>query len=156
MKRVLAAFLAVATVGAAAPALADDHRRDDRRWEDRWDRRDDRRDDRWDRRHDRWEDRRDYRWDDRAGYRGRQADRLDFRIDQGVRTGRLTRGEAARLYAELNWIAAAERRAARNGLSRYERQELDRRYDRLAWEVRREKRDDDRRYGYGYRDGYRR
>jgi hypothetical protein len=141
MKRVLAAFLALATVGAAAPALAaDDRRWNDRRWEDRWDRG-----------HERY-DRRDHRWDERAGYRGSRADRLDWRIDQGVRSGRLTRREAARLYAELNWIAAAERRAARDGLSWYERRELDRRYDRLAWEVRRQKRDDDRRYGYyGYR-----
>lgn len=154
MKRVLAAFLALATVGAAAPALADDHRR----WDDRYERREDRREDRWerreDRRDDRWE-RRAYRWDDRAGHRGRQADRLDWRIDQGVRNGRLTRAEAARLYAELNWVAAAERRAARNGLSWHERRELDRRYDRLAWEVRRQKRDDDRRYRYGYGYGYR-
>lgn len=152
LKKIMAAALAVATLGAAAPALADDHRRDDRwdRRDERWDRRDDRRDHRI--------DRRDHRWDDRAGYVGRRGDRLDWRIDQGVRSGRLTRGEAARLYAELNWIASAERRASRNGLSRWEREEIDRRYDRLADRVRWEKRDGDRRfddrYGYGY--GHRR
>lgn len=165
-KTLLTAVLTASTLAVALPAAADDDRRDDR-WErrddrrdDRWDRRDERRDDRWDRRGDRWEryddrwERRDdryrstYRWDDRAGYRGRAADRLDWRIDQGVRRGQLTRAEAARLYAELNWLSAAERRAARDGLSWRERQELDRRYDRLAWEVRRERRDDDRRHGY--------
>lgn len=144
LKKLLVASLAVAALGAAAPAMADDDRRYDRydRRDDRYDRRNDRRDDRW--------DRRDYGWDSRAGYVGRRGDRIDHRIDQGVRSGRLTRSEAGRLYAELNWIAAAERRAARNGLSRYERQELDRRYDRLSGRVQWEKRDGERR-DYGYR-----
>lgn len=148
MKRVLAALLAVSALGVALPAAADDHRDDrrfdDRRWEDRWDRRDDRR----------WDDRRgdERRWDDRRGD-GRRGydDRLDDRIDVGVRTGRLTRSEAARLYAELNAVSRLERLYARDGLSRWERQDLDRRYDRLAGQVRWESRDDDRRYDYGYR-----
>lgn len=153
-KTLIAAVLAMSALAAAVPAAAQD-RRDDRwdRRDDRWDRRDERGDRRWERHDDRWDRRADryrpsYRWDDRPGYRGRTADRLDWRIDRGLRSGQLTRAEAARLYAELNWIATAERRAARDGLSWRERQELDRRYERLAWDIRRERRDDDRRYGH--------
>ncbi len=75
----------------------------------------------------------------------RQA-QLDHRIDQGVRNGQLTRREAASLRAEFNQIARIEASYRRDGLSNWERADLDRRFDNLAQRVRFERRDrqDDR------------
>lgn len=77
----------------------------------------------------------------------RQA-QLDRRIDQGLRSGQLTRGEAMRLRDEFRDIARLENRYRRGGLSTWEVADLDRRFDRLAMQVRWERRDDDRRYGW--------
>lgn len=96
----------------------------------------------------------------RDGYRGygqwqsinaRQAN-LDRRIDIGVRNGSLTRSEAVRLRAEFRQISYLEQRYRRtgNGLNAWERQDLDRRFDRLSARIRSERRD-----GQDYR-GYRR
>lgn len=75
----------------------------------------------------------------------RQA-QLDHRIDQGVRNGQLTRREAVALRAEFNQIARIEASYRRDGLSNWERADLDRRFDNLAQRVRFERRDrqDDR------------
>ncbi len=72
---------------------------------------------------------------------------LDRRIDVGERNRQLSRREATRLRAELNALVRLERTYIRGGLSARERMELDRRYDRLALQVRAERRDhDNRRY----------
>jgi hypothetical protein len=72
---------------------------------------------------------------------------LDRRIDNGLRNGALSRREAGRLKTELNSLVRLERSYLRGGLTRWERTDLDRRYDRLAVQVRMERRDrDDRRY----------
>jgi hypothetical protein len=72
---------------------------------------------------------------------------LDRRIDQGLRNRSLSRREADRLKAELNSLVRLERSYLRGGLSRTERNDLDRRYDRLSAQVREERRDrDDRRH----------
>jgi len=77
----------------------------------------------------------------------RQA-RLNQRIDQGIRSGQLTRAEAYRLRAEFRRIAYLESRYRHsNGLNGWERADLDRRFDALAAQVRFERRDGDR-YGY--------
>ena len=55
----------------------------------------------------------------------RQA-RLDRRIDRGLRTGELTRYEAWRLRSEFRRIAYLESRYRMNGLSAWERADLDR------------------------------
>jgi hypothetical protein len=68
---------------------------------------------------------------------------LDRRIDQGVRNGQLSRREASRLRDELNSLVRLERQYQRGGLSRWERQDLDRRYDRLSAQVRAERHDRD-------------
>lgn len=68
---------------------------------------------------------------------------LDRRIEQGERTRQLSRREAISLRAELNDLVRLEARYARNGLSRQERADLDRRYDRLSAKVRYERRDHD-------------
>ncbi|MBX3594246.1 hypothetical protein [Sphingomonas sp.] len=90
--------------------------------------------------------------DDRRGDTGwwninqRQA-QLDRRIDQGVRSGQLTRVEAARLRAEFRGIAALEARYRRSapGLTMAERRDLDRRFDILARKIRWERSDWERR-----------
>jgi hypothetical protein len=83
----------------------------------------------------------------------RQA-QLDRRIDQGLRRGELTRREAMRLRNEFHQIARMEARYRADGLSPRERADLDRRFDRLAAQIRWER--SDRQYGSGYGDGYRR
>ncbi|HEY9217251.1 MAG TPA: hypothetical protein VIO94_04325 [Phenylobacterium sp.] len=70
-----------------------------------------------------------------------RLDRLDNRIDVGVQNGDLTRAEAARLRAEFNALAMTETRYRANGLTAYERSDLDRRYDQLATRVRFERND---------------
>ncbi|MGQ0533103.1 MAG: hypothetical protein ACT4OF_10505 [Caulobacteraceae bacterium] len=71
----------------------------------------------------------------------RQA-RLDARIDAGVRSGDLTRGEAARLRDEFRDLARLEARyRASYGLSSSERRDLDMRFDRLSAQIRYERND---------------
>lgn len=83
----------------------------------------------------------------------RQA-QLDRRIDQGIRRGDLDRREAMRLRAEFRQIARMEARYRQNGLSNWERADLDRRFDRLAAQIRWERRDNQYGQGYGYGRDY--
>lgn len=78
----------------------------------------------------------------------RRKMQLDRRIETGLRSGRLTPREAARLRAEFDDIARLEYRFSRNGLSPREMAILDQRFDRLADRIRWERRDDQRRYGW--------
>ena len=66
--------------------------------------------------------------------------RLDDRIDRGIRRGCLSRREADRLRAEFRNIAAVEAQYRRTGggLNQWERQDLDRRFDRLGDDIRRQ------------------
>jgi ABC-type microcin C transport system permease subunit YejB len=76
----------------------------------------------------------------------RQAS-LEQRIDQGVRSGALTRPEAQRLRSELASLDRLESRyRASHGLDPRERADLDRRFDQLSAQVRFQKHDDQRRY----------
>jgi hypothetical protein len=62
----------------------------------------------------------------------RQAN-IERRIDQGVRTGDLTRREAAQLRDQYRDITRLEAHYRRDGrLTPSERADLDRRYDRLS------------------------
>lgn len=72
---------------------------------------------------------------------------LDARIDAGVRDGSLTRREAANLRAEFQQIVALEGRYRRDGLSARERQDLERRFDRLSAQIYAARHDRDRRRG---------
>lgn len=74
----------------------------------------------------------------------RQA-QLERRIDQGVRNGSLSRREATRLRSEFNTLERLERQYRRGGLSAWERNDLDRRFDRLAAQIRAERHDRDNR-----------
>ena len=90
------------------------------------------------------------RGDDRRGYQSinQRQQRLDQRIDRGLRGGTLSQREARRLREEFRQIAYLEMRYRQGGLSGWERADLDRRFDRLEYQVRRERRDND--YGSGY------
>ncbi len=85
----------------------------------------------------------------------RQA-RIENRINQGIRSGALTRPEAARLRNEFREISRLENRyrASRPGLTMAERRDLDRRFDALERRIRIEKNDRDGRGNH--RGGYRR
>lgn len=156
MKRIIASVLAVSAIAAAAPALAQtynpygDYDRDG--VANRYDYNDgygnnDRRG--------------DYGYGNRGGYRGYgqwqgvsgRINAIERRIDVGIRSGQITRNEAYRLRGELRNITYLETRYRRSGgMSAWERTDLDRRLDRLAVQVRMERRDMDR---YGFR-GYHR
>jgi hypothetical protein len=74
----------------------------------------------------------------------RQA-RLDDRIDAGVRTGDLTRAEAARLRSDFQGLARLEASYRTGGLSRWERADLDHRFDALNARIVSQRSDDQRR-----------
>lgn len=80
----------------------------------------------------------------------RQAS-LDRQIDQGVRSGALTRREAVNLRSEFRQLVRLEDRYRRGGLNSWERSDLNRRFDALSARIRIAKHDrQDHRYGYGY------
>jgi len=80
-----------------------------------------------------------------------RQDNLDRRIDQGMRTGELTRREGRRLHQQFNSLLRLEARYQRGGLNFRERTDLQRRYDQLSREVRFQKHDDQTRpAGRGY------
>jgi len=86
--------------------------------------------------------------DDRGWQSINQRQRqLDARIEAGVRSGHISRREAYRLRAEFQQIASLEARYRRDGLSRWERADLDRRFDRLSVAIQAERRDYDNRRG---------
>ena len=85
-----------------------------------------------------------------APIRDREA-RVEMRIERGLNDGSLTRREARRLHEELRQIAFLEDRYRRDGLSGWERADLNRRFDNLSRRVFAERRDSqNRRYGSGY------
>jgi Ni/Co efflux regulator RcnB len=65
------------------------------------------------------------------------------RIDQGMRTGALTRGEAQNLRIRLAQVQRLEQAYRRGGLNMAERRDLDRRLDALSASVRVDKHDRD-------------
>lgn len=72
----------------------------------------------------------------------RQAN-LNARINQGVRTGALTRNEAFQLRVQFNNLVKLEARYrySRPGLTFVERRDLDRRFDALSRQVYAQKHD---------------
>lgn len=130
--KTLFATLAAAAAAAAisAPATAQPYGRDtDRHQQGRYEHND--------------------RRDDRGAYNlNQRQERLSQRIEMGLRTGNLTRREATRLRESARQIARIEARYRVNGLSTWERADLDRRFDVLDQQIRHERRDRD--YGAGY------
>lgn len=78
-----------------------------------------------------------------------RVDRAHRRIDQGIRSGSLTREEAHRLKEEFSQVRRAERRARADGhLDRRERERLNYELDRLERHISRFKHNDEGRDGY--------
>jgi hypothetical protein len=89
---------------------------------------------------------------DRPGYGGHAAAgvderirEIDFRIDRGMRDGSLDWREARGLRGQLDGVRRLQYRYGRDGLSGWERADLNARLDRLSYQVRSERHDDDRR-----------
>lgn len=76
----------------------------------------------------------------------RQA-RIQAKINQGIRSGALSRSEVAQINARFRSIAALEAsyRRSRPGLTLAERRDLDRRFDALERSIRIQKHDRDHR-----------
>jgi hypothetical protein len=126
MKKFLIPALALAAASVAVPAMAQSY--GPRHYEDRGGR---------------YEQDRGGSWQNIS----QRKYQLDRRIDRGERNGSLSRREASRLRFDLDALVYLERSYMRGGLSHRERAELDRRYDRLSFQVREERRDrDDRRW----------
>ena len=82
---------------------------------------------------------------------------LERRIERGIERGALDRREAQGLRMEFRSLVRLDAQYRRDGLSRWEHQDLTRRIENLSARVRYERRDDDRRYGDRYddrRDGW--
>jgi len=90
------------------------------------------------------------RWLDRDGLwipvEARKAE-LDRRIERGIASGDLTETEAERLRDEFDDIAEAEAAFRVDGFTAAEQADLDRRFNRLAAQIRWERRDSDREFG---------
>lgn len=72
-----------------------------------------------------------------------RQDRIEARINQGIRSGALSRREATQLRAEFRSLGRleAQYRRSRPGLTVAERRDLDRRFDALSARVMIEKHD---------------
>lgn len=140
MKKILISIaVASALAAAAAPAAAQSYG-----GYDRGDHRDDR-----GREH--WDDRGGGRWDNRGGDR---ADMLKFRIDRAERNHQITRREAFRLREQIRVTERLSWRYRADGVvTRWERADLDHRFDSIRMQLRYERNDRD--YGNGY-GGYHR
>jgi hypothetical protein len=98
---------------------------------------------------------RGYGYDQRGPWQNinaRQA-RIEAKINQGIRSGALTRREAVQLRSQFRAIANLEARyrASRPGLTVAERLDLDRRFDSLERSIRIQKNDRDGRPGRPHR-----
>lgn len=84
-----------------------------------------------------------------GGYRGgglnAEQDRLSQRIDRAAYNGRISRREAAGLRARLADYQRLEWRYRRDGLSRWEREDLQRRLFHIERDLRGDRRDGGRR-----------
>ena len=144
MRKILISIAAAsALAAAAAPAAAQSYG-----GYDRGEHRDDRHGDHRDNRHG------DHR-DDRGGDRGvDRSDMLKFRIDRAERNHQISRREAFRLREQVRLTERLSWRYRADGiLTRWERADLDRRFDSIRLQLRYERNDRD--YGNGYGD-YRR
>lgn len=91
----------------------------------------------------------------RGGYdNSDRGDRIEWRIQRAVETGQIDRREAYRLRADVRATEQLAWRYQRDGqFSRWERNDIQRRYQEISMQLRYERNDRD--YGYGYGD-YRR
>lgn len=87
-----------------------------------------------------------------GGDYAQRLDRMEDRIERGTQRGDLTRREAFQLRSELRDQRITLRRYERDGLSGWERRDLDRRLDMLQARLRFERRDGDDRRDWDRRD----
>ncbi|WP_211341449.1 hypothetical protein [Sphingomonas koreensis] len=92
-----------------------------------------------------WDDDRDRRggygeWD--RGDRSDSLRRASWMLDRAIRRGSLSRGEANHYRNELRQIYHLEARFRRDGYSRWEREQINDRANRLIYRLRAERRDD--------------
>ena len=74
-----------------------------------------------------------------------QLDRIEFRIDRAAQRGALTRPEIRQLRYQVNDIKRVAYRYGRDGVQPWEHRDLERRLDRLRYDLQRQRFDDDRR-----------
>lgn len=90
---------------------------------------------------------------------GDQSRQLEWRIERMAQRGVLDWREARFLHNQVDVVRQLEWRYRRDGLSNWERRDLDRRFSQIESRIRYEARDGER-YGYGYgygrEGGYRR
>ena len=139
MKKILLSVAALASLAAAAPAMAQPYGDYDRDYNRGYD------------------NGRYYGYErgdnDRGAYNFNAREReLAQRIERGRRNGTLSWAEARQLRYQLSQIQYLERRYRVNGLNGRERADLDRRLDRVAIQLRVDMRDRDD--GPGWRDRY--
>ncbi len=81
--------------------------------------------------------------------------RLQYRINAGIRSGALTRGEASRLQNKMQQVSQLEMRlrSSGNGLSWSESQRLQDKLNDLSNDINRQLSDSERNFN-GYRRGY--
>ncbi len=120
---IISALAATALAAAVTPALAQPYDRGS------------------DRHYDRGQDDRDFN----GGGINERQDRIEARIEEGERGGGLNRREAFRLRDELRSIERLEQRYRRDGMSGWERSDLERRLDSLSSRVFAERHDGQRR-----------
>jgi len=142
MKSVLLALAAVSTLAAAGSAAAQPYRGDNYRGDNY--RGDNYRSD-------------DYRGQPDRGYGRGEGQRLEMRIQRAADRGALSWREARFLRAEVDAVQRLEWRYSRDGLSRWEANDVARRYDTIRARIRWERSDGDgvpgQRYGSGYGGG---
>jgi hypothetical protein len=81
-----------------------------------------------------------------------QAQELEFRINRSERRGAISHREAARLRYDLRQVERLTFQYRRDGPTRWERADLDRRFNMIQASLRYERNDRD--YGYGYGGRY--
>lgn len=93
-----------------------------------------------------------------GGYGRNDGARLEHRIEMSARNGSLSWREARMLRAQVDAVQRLEWRYRQNGLSSWERRDLDHRYDSIRARLRYERSDRDYDGGRDWRgdyDGYR-
>jgi|GEM_PF-544374 len=157
MKSVLLALAAVSTLAAAGSAAAQPYRGDNYRGDNY--RGDNYRSDNYRSDNYRGDNYRsdDYRGQPDRGYGRGEGQRLEMRIQRAADRGALSWREARFLRAEVDAVQRLEWRYSRDGLSRWEANDVARRYDTIRARIRWERSDGDgvpgQRYGSGYGGG---
>lgn len=81
-----------------------------------------------------------------------RGERIEWRIQRALENGQISRREAYRLRSDVEATERLSWRYRRDGAyTRWERNDIQRRYQQIAMQLRYERHDRDYGYGYGYR-----